>query len=171
MSEPRSSITRNTSTSSPIPGTYSWARFRPRQCAYKPTILYLLIVAEPANRPPMHRYYQPNPNTTVPFPAVAALNDPTFSQRNLKGQEHGHSTSNSTNPNSADGWGLRVLNSQSVLVHGAGLYSFFDLDCSLRDVDGYNLHTIGTTSMINRNGVSLAGYATTSISSRIRLRC
>lgn len=28
--------------------------------------------------------------------------------------------------NSADGWGLRVVNSQNILIYGAGLYSFFN---------------------------------------------
>ncbi len=67
----------------------------------------------------MNSYYQPNPNATIPFPAVAALNDPTFTAPT------GNGTGNGTG-NSADGWGLRVLNSQSILVYGAGLYSFFD---------------------------------------------
>jgi hypothetical protein len=49
-------------------------------------------------------YYQPNPNTTIPFPAVQSLNDP---------------------PSAASALGLRILNSNNLLVYGAGLYSFF----------------------------------------------
>lgn len=59
-------------------------------------------------------YYQPNPNATIPFPYVASLSDPVF-----------NTTTNSTTP-SADAWGLRIVDSQNILVYGAGLYSFFD---------------------------------------------
>jgi len=46
---------------------------------------------------------------------VASLNDPDIaaSSRGIAG-------------NSAEGWGLRVVNSQNILIYGAGLYSFFD---------------------------------------------
>lgn len=59
-------------------------------------------------------YYQPNPNAKQPFPIVAGFNDPNFdtSCAGLSG-------------NCAAGWGLRVINSSSVLIYGAGLYSFF----------------------------------------------
>jgi len=57
-------------------------------------------------------YYQPNPDAHLPFPPVAALNDPVFP-----------GTSNISNQ--ADGWGLRILDSSEILVYGAGLYSFF----------------------------------------------
>ena len=113
-------------------------------------------------------YYQPNPNATIPFPPVAYLNDPNFitSCAGVAG-------------NCADGWGLRILNSNNLLVYGAGLYSFFDnysTTCSnygngeacqarIFDLEGrlsniwvYNLNTIGATSMINENGKSLASY-------------
>lgn len=59
-------------------------------------------------------YYQPNPNATIPFPTVASLNDPVFA-----------SVANGTTP-SADGWGLRIVNSQDILIYGAGHYSFFN---------------------------------------------
>jgi hypothetical protein len=49
-------------------------------------------------------YYQPNPNTAIPFPAVASLNDPATA---------------------SDAVGLRILSSNNILVYGAGLYSFF----------------------------------------------
>ncbi len=35
----------------------------------------------------------------------------------------------------------------------------FDIEGSCSNVDVYNLNTIGATSMINRNGQSLANYA------------
>ena len=62
-----------------------------------------------------HSYYQPNPNATIPFPQVTALNDPDISasSRGIAG-------------NSAEGWGLRTVNSRSILIYGAGLYSFFN---------------------------------------------
>ena len=49
-------------------------------------------------------YYQPNPNTAIPFPAVTSLNDP---------------------PVESDALGLRILSSNNILIYGAGLYSFF----------------------------------------------
>ena len=79
--------------------------------------------------------------------------------------------------NCADGWGLRILDSQSILIYGIGLYSFFDnystsciagLTCQARifdiegsssNIDVYNLNTIGTAIMIDRNGQSLAKAA------------
>lgn len=57
-------------------------------------------------------YYQPNPNTAIPFPAVASLNDPATE---------------------GDALGLRILSSNNLLIYGAGLYSFFhnyDVTCS-----------------------------------------
>ena len=53
-------------------------------------------------------YYQPNPNVTFPFSPIYNFYDPVFSD--------------SSNP---EGWGLRVLNSDNILIYGAGLYSFF----------------------------------------------
>lgn len=60
-------------------------------------------------------YYQPNPNATIPFPPVATLNDPLFAD-----------SSDGIAGNNAEGLGLRVLNSEDILIYGAGLYSFFD---------------------------------------------
>jgi hypothetical protein len=60
-------------------------------------------------------YYQPNPIAPGPFyPSIAASfpNDPDFSNCH-------------SDPSCAATWGLRVVNSDSVTVHGAGLYSFF----------------------------------------------
>lgn len=85
-----------------------------------PSLSLFMFISSTKNIPvcwivPSRRYYQPNPNATIPFPPVASLNDPDFavSCRNISG-------------NSADGWGLRTVNSQSILIYGAGLYSFFN---------------------------------------------
>jgi glucan 1,3-beta-glucosidase len=114
-------------------------------------------------------YYQPNPNATIPFPAVRSLKDPDF-VKSCKGVQG----------NCADAWGLRILDSSNILTYGAGLYSFFnnystrcsdfgngeacqqrifDLEGDLRNVWVYNLNTIGATSMIDMNGKSIANYA------------
>ena len=111
-------------------------------------------------------YYQPNPNATVPFPTVAAINDPIFPT--------------SGNSNSADGWGLRILRSQNILGYSVGLYSFFSnysTTCSdvangevcqnrifsieggnqSRGISMYNLNTIGAIAMITMDGVDFTG--------------
>nr|POE62741.1 glucan 1,3-beta-glucosidase [Quercus suber] len=111
-------------------------------------------------------YYQPNPDATTPFPAVSALNDPTFT---------GSATvqdNNTAIPN-RNGWGLRIVNSSSVLVYGADHYSFFksysttcsaqnsgescqasivDLEGTNTDVTIYNLVTVGTHWPLTING-------------------
>jgi glucan 1,3-beta-glucosidase len=60
-------------------------------------------------------YYQPNPNALQPIPYLQKWNDPDFEKscRNVTG-------------NCANGWGLRIVDSESVHVYGAGLYSFFN---------------------------------------------
>ncbi|KAK0615735.1 pectate lyase superfamily protein-domain-containing protein [Bombardia bombarda] len=113
-------------------------------------------------------YYQPTPNALSPFTPVASLNDPDFiaSCAGVAG-------------NCAAAWGLRVLNSKNVLIYGAGLYSFFSnysTSCStftagqtcqarIASIEGtadnvniYNLNTIGSQSMLNRNGQQIAWY-------------
>ncbi|KAK3082229.1 hypothetical protein LTS18_010646 [Coniosporium uncinatum] len=57
-------------------------------------------------------YYQSNPTALVPFKAQTAINDPMFSD----------CTDNSCKKS----WGLRIVDSEDVLVYGAGLYSFFE---------------------------------------------
>ncbi|KAJ5082967.1 CAZyme family GH55 [Penicillium argentinense] len=108
-------------------------------------------------------YYQPNPDAANgPYPRNSALNDPDYSSC-LSGN--------------CDALGLRVLNSNDIIVYGAGLYSFFteySTDCStfptpencqseIFSVEGsttnlvvYALSTVGTTNMIVKNGTSLA---------------
>lgn len=114
-------------------------------------------------------YFQPTPNAQVPFSPVSSLNDPDFS-----------ASCAGVSGNCANAWGLRVVNSHDVLVYGAGLYSFFNnysTDCStfaagqtcqqrITSIEGsannvniYNLNTIGSRSMLNRDGAQVAFYA------------
>ncbi|KAG4434297.1 hypothetical protein IFR05_010210 [Cadophora sp. M221] len=75
-------------------------------------------------------YFQPSPKATIPFPVFPARHDPNFSV---------FCAGKSDNCNLA--WGLRVLNSQNILVYGAGLYSFFNnysLTCSDHTATVYN---------------------------------
>lgn len=118
-------------------------------------------------------YYQPNPNATQPFPAVASLHDPVFPTTRV------YNASGTEIPN-AEGWGLRIVDSQSILIYGAGLYSFFnnystacsaqgnDEVCQTRifSVEGksskigvYNLNTVGTHWQTSLNGVDEALYS------------
>jgi len=59
-------------------------------------------------------YFQSNPDALTPFAAHSNINDPTFTMC-AQGDEL-----------CKKAWGLRVINSQDVLIYGAGLYSFFD---------------------------------------------
>lgn len=59
-------------------------------------------------------YWQPNPKAGVVTPMVEGWNDPDF-VKSCAG----------VSGNCAAGWGLRVVESKSILVYGAGLYSFF----------------------------------------------
>ncbi|KAH0563080.1 hypothetical protein GP486_002348 [Trichoglossum hirsutum] len=114
-------------------------------------------------------YYQPNPLATIPFTPNNSLNDPDFST----------SCAGKTG-NCAMAWGLRILDSTDVLTYGAGLYSFFNnykTSCSdpgaggcqnsilslegagLENVGLYSLNTIGSKSMVDRDGTSLASAA------------
>ncbi|KAE9367654.1 glycoside hydrolase family 55 protein [Stipitochalara longipes BDJ] len=113
-------------------------------------------------------YYQPNPQAPAPFAPVATLNDPTFS--NCAGQPS----------NCYDAWGLRIVDSENVLIYGAGHYSFFnnygatcnvggspencqlnivDLEGTLTNVNIYCLNTVGTVNMVSEAGKSLALYS------------
>jgi hypothetical protein len=112
-------------------------------------------------------YYQPNPDATIPFPTDVALQDPIFTP-----------ASNSS-VNNAEGWGLRIIRSNSILGYGVGLYSFFDnystacsavgagAVCQTRifsvegdglnyDISIYDLNTVGATNMVTRDGVDVA---------------
>jgi hypothetical protein len=116
-------------------------------------------------------YYQPNPNAQLPFPENTALADPTFPRTTFE-------SGNLTIP-AANGWGLRIVNSQSIYVYGAGLYSFFDnysTKCSDQgngevcqvhitsveqssDIALFNLNTVGTRFPLTLNGGEAVFYA------------
>jgi hypothetical protein len=98
-------------------------------------------------------YYQPNPIAPEPFNVAASFpNDPDFS------------TCDPDDPSCAATWGLRVVDSSAVTIHGAGLYSFFQdyyedclatFNCQDRilEVVGstgvvvFNLYTVGTADV------------------------
>ncbi|KAJ5814612.1 CAZyme family GH55 [Penicillium riverlandense] len=110
-------------------------------------------------------YYQPNPDAAnSPYPTNSAINDPDYS-------------TSCPSTGNCDALGLRVLNSDNIIIYGAGLYSFFDnysTDCSafptpedcqsdIFSIEGttsaltvYSLSTVGTTNMIVKSGTSLA---------------
>ncbi|KAI1166190.1 glycoside hydrolase family 55 protein [Nemania serpens] len=112
-------------------------------------------------------YYMPFPNALRPFPVVASLNDPDFS-----------ASCNGISGNCAETWGLRVINSSGFYVYGAGFYSFFNNysttcstvaageNCQSRivsierssNINIYGLNTIGSTSMLDRDGSSVASW-------------
>ena len=60
-------------------------------------------------------YYQPNPNTTLPFSPLPQWKDPDF-VADCQGVPG----------NCADGWGMRIIDSEDILIYGMGLYSFFN---------------------------------------------
>jgi glucan 1,3-beta-glucosidase len=63
-------------------------------------------------------YWQPNPGAGVVTPIVSGWNDPDFTTS--------CSGFNGTYAACTMGWGVRVVNSQDILIYGAGLYSFFN---------------------------------------------
>ncbi|OJD35686.1 glycoside hydrolase family 55 protein [Diplodia corticola] len=111
-------------------------------------------------------YYQPTPDAgNAVFPVNTTMGDPVFT------------TATTYNGDNKSGWGLRIVDS-SVLVYGAGLYSFFNdysTSCSnapggqcqtrIMSVEGnsyvslFNLNTVGAKNMISRDGVQVANYA------------
>ncbi|KAK5118314.1 hypothetical protein LTR62_002827 [Meristemomyces frigidus] len=115
-------------------------------------------------------YYQPNPSAPLPWPYVRSLSDPQFPAPTT--------TSNGVVIPNADAWGLRIVNSQTINIYGAGLYSFFDnysTNCSNQGngevcqnrifevsrssgVSVYNLNTVGTHYMIEEDGTDVAYY-------------
>lgn len=112
-------------------------------------------------------YWQPNPNATIPFPAVAALSDPVFPQT-------AYTTNGTLQVPNADAWGARFLRSTEIFVYGVGLYSFFDnystacnahamcqsriMEVSESIVYVYDLHTVGTINMITLDGKDIAPF-------------
>lgn len=117
-------------------------------------------------------YYQPNPPAPLPFPYVASLHDPKFPKD--KTVQDG----NLTIP-ASDGWGLRIVDSTSISIYGAGLYSFFNnysttcsnqgngevcqnrifsLEGDSKAITVYNENTVGTHYMITVDGKDVAYY-------------
>ena len=105
-------------------------------------------------------YMQSNPDALSPFTPNSAYSDPTFS--------------GCTTPSCKKAWGLRIVSSSSILVYGAGLYSFFDnysQDClatescqenmvSVENCSGevyiWGLSTKASTNMVSVNGQAAA---------------
>ncbi|KAF2007153.1 glycoside hydrolase family 55 protein [Amniculicola lignicola CBS 123094] len=115
-------------------------------------------------------YWQPKPDAkSSPYPISASLNDPDYSRACPADQI-------------CDAYGLRILNSQGILIYGAGLYSFFknyDVSCSSPDAPGglrncqhrifsiegntsgvniYALSNVGATQMVTIDGVDKAKW-------------
>ncbi|KDN67309.1 putative 1,3-beta glucanase [Colletotrichum sublineola] len=105
-------------------------------------------------------YYQPVPVAPIPFDVGKKFpGDPSFAQCSSEGCK--------------EAWGLRVINSESVTIHGAGMYSFFQeyyQDClethncqericevkGSKDVAIFNLFTVGVVEIatgINGGGI------------------
>lgn len=110
----------------------------------------------------------PIPTALVPFNPIPALYDPDY-----------RASCVGVAGNCPASWGLRTIDSRNIFVYGAGLYSFFDnystacstfvagQTCQARitsiegvadNVNIYNLNTIGSQSMLNRNGAMVAWY-------------
>lgn len=104
-------------------------------------------------------YYQPNPDTRLPYPPLDRYHDPRLL---TPGQS---------------GLALQIVNSDNVFIYGAGLYSFFrnnDNSCAqvgpqarcqsdifdIRNsrVSVYNLVTVGTESMVRYEQQSTAFF-------------
>ncbi|KAF9873206.1 putative glucan -beta-glucosidase protein [Colletotrichum karsti] len=103
-------------------------------------------------------YYQPNPGPPAPFRAVSGAsssfpNDPDFSECEVE--------ANVWDDRCNYAWGLQIIDSKDVMIHAAGLYSFFNeyyQDCipthncqdRILEVKGstgvviYNLFTVAT---------------------------
>jgi glucan 1,3-beta-glucosidase len=116
-------------------------------------------------------YYQPAPAATKPYAANTTLDDPNWSFYCPNGQ---------VGP-CAEAWGLRIDQTSNVHIYGAGLYSFFSnysthcsdagagSDCQdaifvydqahTTNLYVYNLNTIGSFGMVNRDTTRLATYS------------
>jgi hypothetical protein len=108
-------------------------------------------------------YFPPVPRAPTPFEKALKLEgDPDFS-----------SCSEDTTNQCAVSWALRILNSESVIIEGAGLYSWFQnynegcvdtQNCQLDlieitdsdDIWVYTLYTIGSVNMISGRSPVLA---------------
>lgn len=89
-------------------------------------------------------YYQSNPDATKPFTVQSSWSDPDFSTATATGGKKA--------------WGLRVIDSQDVVVFGAGLYSFFenyDQECvSANNCQANMVSFEGTNSNVQLFGLS-----------------
>lgn len=128
-------------------------------------------------------YYQPNPPANIPFPAIAALSDPSFPDYCLNGSSF-LDPNNILQPNElhndCDGWGLRIVDSFDMYVYGAGHYSFFydynvtcsnagngaecqskivSLEGSSQNVAIYALNTVGSQAMVTFDGRDVVAAA------------
>jgi hypothetical protein len=105
-------------------------------------------------------YFQPNPGAPAPFEAVVGNfpNDPDFSSCEVIADVWDEQCRYS--------WGLRIIDSNEIILHSAGLYSFFNdnlqecvdtRNCQTRilevqgsyDVVIYNLFTVAAVNMAN----------------------
>jgi glucan 1,3-beta-glucosidase len=137
--------------------------FRPRPRKTESPIRYIFI---PTNHSRLSRYYQPNPDAKhSPYPINPSLFDPDFSE---------------CLPGNCDALGLRILNTDSIAIYGAGHYSFFDhysttcsdymgpTDCQseLVSIEGtaknlwvHGLNTVGTPNMVVLDFASVTNYS------------
>ena len=125
-------------------------------------------------------YYQPNPPAPLPVTPRADWKDPTFPAFCLNATGFNFTGPNTNFSNPCDGYGVRLTDASSgTLIYGAGLYSFFanyNTSCSaigsgaacqdkIFSIEGgssvsvYNLNTVGTQSMVNIDGRSVASYS------------
>jgi hypothetical protein len=114
VSAQQASTTPYTSISYPTPRTSSLvlSRLSLRKYSIRSALLPIPSGNLTNNHP---RYYQPNPPAPAPFKVVSSLNDPDFAA-SCAGKP----------ANCADSWALRIVNSQDILLYGAGFYSFFN---------------------------------------------
>ncbi|CAG2108408.1 unnamed protein product [Medioppia subpectinata] len=105
-------------------------------------------------------YYQANPPAPKPFTTLAKWNDPDYS----------HCPQGSVTCPMA--WGLRIVNSESVFVYGAGLYNFFQnygqgciaqehcqdnmvsVENSTKNIYLFNINTKASDNMVSVDGQS-----------------
>lgn len=106
-------------------------------------------------------YFQGNPDALEPFAPQESWNDPTFAKCDSE--------------NCARTWGMRILDSNDILLYGGGLYSFFnnyDQECldtedcqqNMVEVNGSKatllaLATKASVSMLNVDGEVVAVHA------------
>lgn len=88
-------------------------------------------------------YYQANPSAITPFAPQTSIADPQFSD--------------CRSGRCPKAWGLRIIQSQDVLVYGAGLYSFFenyDQTCLQTESCQDNIVEVGEGSRVSLYGLS-----------------